>query len=251
MRSTAALFALTLGLIVAAPAFAADPAIEAAVADAGRSDKDRERDARDKPAELMQFMGVKPGMTVGDFWGGGGYWSELLAGAVGPSGKVLLVNNVPYLHFAGDALKARFQPGRLPNVTRRLADPGYMQLAPASLDLALIVMSYHDLYYVDEADGWPAVDRDAFIRQIHAALKPGGRLLIVDHAAVAGSGPDAAQALHRIDEEFVKRDLAARGFVFEKAYDGLRNPADDHTKLVFDPAIRGKTDRFVHLYRRK
>lgn len=248
MRYSAA--ALALGLLLALPAAGADDPLQAAVANPARTDKDRERDPRDKPAEVMQFAGVKPGMVVADVWGAGGYWTELLSYAVGPDGRVLLINNVPYANFARDGLKARFTPDRLPNVTRRLADPGYMQLAPASLDLAIIVMSYHDLYYVDENDGWPAVDRDRFVSQIHAALKPGGRLLIVDHAAVAGTGPKSAQDLHRIDEAFVREDLAARGFAFDKSYDGLRNADDDHTKLVFDPAIRGKTDRFVHLYRK-
>ena len=92
--------------------------------------------------------------------------------------------------------------------------------------------------------------RQIVAKQIKAAVKPGGHLLIVDHAAAAGSGNSAAQDLHRIDEEFAKRDIESHGFEIEKTWDGYRNPDDDPSKLVFDPAVRGKTDRFVHLYRR-
>jgi len=82
-------------------------------------------------------------------------------------------------------------------------------------------------------------------------LKPGGHLLIVDHAAVAGTKNASAQVLHRIDEEFAKRDIESHGFKLEKTWDGYRNPADDLTKPMYDPSVRGKTDRFTHLYRKR
>jgi predicted methyltransferase len=224
--------------------------IAAAVASPARSDKDRERDAREKPAQIMAFAGVKPGMAIADVLGGGGYYSELFAHVVGPSGKVSLVNNMPYLQFARDGLKARFTEGRLTNVERRVVEAGYMQLGEKQYDLAVIVMSYHDLYHVDEKDGWPAIEAARFLEQLQRALKPGGHLLIIDHAAQAGSGASAAQDLHRIDEQFAIKDISRHGFVLAKSWDGLRNPGDDFGKSVFDAAVRGKTDRFVHLYRR-
>jgi len=82
-------------------------------------------------------------------------------------------------------------------------------------------------------------------------LKPDGHLLIVDHAAAEGTGSSSAQDLHRIDEAFAKKDISGHGFELEKTWDGYRNSADDLTKLVFDPAVRGKTDRFTQLYRRR
>lgn len=251
MRSLT-LFALA-ALLASPPLQAADaPAhIAAAVAATERSDKDRERDQKDRPAEVMAFAGVEPGMAIADVFGGGGYWSELLARAAGPGGKVSLVNNAPYVDFSREDLKTRFAEGRLPGVTRRTVETCDLKLDRAGYDLILIVMSYHDLYYVDEEGGWPAIDANGFLDQLHAALKPGGRLLIIDHAAAPGAGNSGAGTIHRIEEAFAKQDIESHGFQLEKTWDGYRNSADDLSKLVFDPAVRGKTDRFTHLYRRR
>ena len=247
------LIAAALMILVSAPLQAADvPAnITAAVAAAERIDKDRERDVRDHPAELMNFAGIKPGMKIADVFGGAGYWTELMARAVGPEGHVQLVNNSPYFAFAGKDLTARFEGNRLPNADQITVETCNLKLGSETYDMIVIFMSYHDLYYVDEKDGWPAINASGFLDQLHAALKPDGHLLIVDHAAVAGSGNTAAQNLHRIDEEFAKQDIASHGFKLEKTWDGYRNPGDDLAKLVFDPAVRGKTDRFTHLYTRR
>ena len=171
--------------------------------------------------------------------------------AVGPTGHVTLVNNAPYWSFSKDDLKTRFADGRLKNVTPRVVETRALDLGNGQYDLIVIFMSYHDLYWVEEEGGWPAIDADGFLKQLHAGLKPGGRLLIVDHSAKAGSGKAPAQTLHRIDEAFTKQDIASHGFELEKTWDGYRNSADDLTKMVFDPVIRGKTDRFTHLYRRR
>lgn len=245
-------FAVLVLLASCLPALA-DPAplYTAAVADANRSAADRERDARDKPAEVLEFAGFERGMTVADIFGGGGYWSELVAHVVGPSGKVLLVNNGPYVAFAGDDLKTRFAKGRLPNVERTVVESCNLLLGESTLDAAMIVMSYHDLYHADAKGGWPPIDAAGFLAQIHRALKPGGAFLIIDHSAKAGTGNAAAQDLHRIEEAFAKRDIASHGFVLEDTYEGLRSTADERTIMVFDPKIRGKTDRFVHLYRKR
>jgi predicted methyltransferase len=245
---------LTAALLLAAPLQAQQVPehVAAAVAAPERSAKDRERDARDKPAELLAFAGVKPGMKVADVFGGGGYWSEILVRAVGPEGSVTLVNNPGYFNFAKDELKTRFGEGRLKDVGRRVFEMSNMDLGREQFDLIMIYLSYHDIYWVDEETyGWPKIDADRFLTSLHDALKPGGKLLIVDHAAAAGTGKAAAQDLHRIDEAFTKKDIAAHGFLVEKSWHGLRNSADDHTKNVFDDAIRGKTDRFTHLYRRQ
>lgn len=244
------LIAAALMILVSVPLQAADvPAnISAAVAAAERSDKDRERDLRDHPAELMTFAGIAPGMKIADVFGGGGYWTELMARAVGPEGHVQLVNNSPYFAFAGKDLKTRFDGNRLPNADQITVETCNLKLGNKTYDMIVIFMSYHDLYYVDEKDGWPAIDDSGFLDQLYAALRPGGVLLIVDHAAAAGTGNTAAQNLHRIDEEFAKKDISSHGFKLKDTWNGYRNPSDDKTMLVFDPAVRGKTDRFTHLY---
>jgi predicted methyltransferase len=222
-----------------------------AVAKADRSAADRERDAREKPAEVMEFAGFKPGMTVADIFGGGGYYTELVANVVGPKGKVLLINNGAYNSFSNDDLKARFKDkDRLANVERTTVETCNMLLGDGTLDAAMIVMSYHDLYYSDPKGGWPPIDAANFLKQIHRALKPGGVFLIVDHSAKPGSGKAPAQDLHRIDEAFAKKDIASHGFELAGSYDGLRNASDDRAIMVFDDKVRGKTDRFVHLYRK-
>jgi predicted methyltransferase len=224
--------------------------IAAALANPGRSDADRERDAREKPQEVMAFAGFHRGQTIADVFGGGGYYSEIIANIVGPKGKVLLVNNPQYDGYSKKIREPRLAGNRLPNVQYTVTPPEAMNLGSNSLDGALIVMSYHDLYVVDPAENWPAIDAGQFIDQIVTALKPGAVLLIVDHAARPGSGHDETIKLHRIDEQFAIADFKAHGLDLVGTLPVLRNPDDDHSKNVFDPAIRGKTDRFVHLYRK-
>ena len=193
---------------LAVPAFPADTAaIEKSIASPERTAADRERDAREKPAEVLAFADVKPGMVVADIFAGGGYYTELISGVVGPTGKVLHVNNMPYANYSKDDIKARFTEGRLKNVERRLVEASYMNLAPKSVDLAVIVMSYHDAYWIDEKEGWPAINTDAFVDGIRKMLKPGGKLLIIDHNAAAGSGKETASKLHRLNEEWAKKSI--------------------------------------------
>ena len=238
-------------LAFALPTLAADPNIEQAIASPERTAADRERDARDKPAEIMAFAGVKPGMVVADIFSAGGYYTELLAGAVGPTGKVLAINNVPYANYAKDGIAARYKDGRLQNVEQHLVEASYMNIPPKSVDLAVIVMAYHDTWWIDEKEGWPEINHDGFLDSVRRMLKPGGKLLIVDHNAAAGTGKEMASKLRRLNEEWAKKSIVSRGFVYEKSYDGLRNPNDQLDKMVYDPAVKGKTDRYVHLYRVK
>ena len=237
---------MVAGIVSAAPA----KVYAAALAAQDRSAKDHERDARERPAEVLAFAGFKPGMTIADLFGGGGYYSEILEHVVGPHGKVLLVNNPAYAAFAKDDLAARFSDGRLAHIERLVVPNENLGLGNSRLDGALFVMSYHDLYYANGED-FPRIDAAQFLEQVRAALKPGGRLLIVDHVAAPGSGSAPAQTLHRIEEAFTVKDLEAHGFELVGRFDGLHNATDDHSKLVFDPAIRGHTDRFVHVYRRR
>jgi predicted methyltransferase len=238
-------------LALSLPVFPGDANIDKAVANPERTAADRERDQRDKPAEVLEFAGVKPGMTVADIFSAGGYYTELLADAVGPTGKVLAIDNLGYATFSKDERKARYTEGRLKNVDRRLIEASWFDVGQHTVDIAFLVMAFHDTYWVDEKSGWAAINNDGFIDSVRRLLKPGGKLVIVDHNAPAGSGPEQAQKVHRLNEDFVKKTLAARGFVFEKSYDGLRNKTDQYDKYVYDAAVKGKTDRYVLMFKAK
>jgi predicted methyltransferase len=172
----------------------------------------------------------------------------LLAGAVGPNGKVLAVNNVPYAQYAKDDIKKRFGDGHIANAEQHLVEASHMYLPPKGADLVVIFMSYHDVYWIDEKEGWPQIDTDGFLKSLKAAIKPGGKLLIVDHNAAAGTGKEIAGKLHRLNEDWSKKSLTSAGFTFVKSYDGLRNSSDQLDKMVYDPAVKGKTDRYADLY---
>jgi predicted methyltransferase len=217
-----------------------------AVDNPARSDADRERDKTSKPAAVLEFFGVQPGTRVLDLFSGGGYYSELLSYTVGPTGQVIAHTNDVYESSTGDEAATRFKGSRLANVSRLTSEIDKLGLEQASLDMILMVLSYHDIYYV--ADYWPKVDRDQFFKQIRDSLKSGGILAIIDHSAQAGSGKSAAQKLHRIDEVFAKQDIESAGFVFDGASELLRNPDDKRTLGVFDEAIRRNTDRFVYRF---
>jgi predicted methyltransferase len=215
--------------------------LSAALSSANRPAEDKARDADRKPAELMQFFGVKPGMTTVDIIALGGYVTEVLSVAVGPQGKVY-AQNPPIALQLRDGMYAkqiteRLADNRLENVVRVDADlPAAAQIPPGSVDVAITAMNYHDVRNRNAEDGVK------FLQAIYTMLKPGGVLGVTDH--VGNDGADNAQ-LHRIPKHFLLEDAKAAGFVVDGESDMLAHAADDHTKMVFDPTLRGKTDQFV------
>ena len=237
------IIALLLGL--AASASSAATVQEALAAD-DRLAADIERDGREHPEEVLALLQIGPGSRVADIFAGAGYYSELIGRVVTPGGEVLMHNNAPYMEFAAKGIADRFEGREVVGVVRHDREPDNLDLGTDTLDAAIIIMSYHDLFYSDKS--WPAIDADDFISQIANALKSGGRFLIVDHVAAANSGSSAAQELHRIDPVFARRQIESRGLRYVTSSDSLRNATDDHTKFVFDPEIRGKTDRFLLVF---
>jgi predicted methyltransferase len=238
---------LVLSFSAAAYTAAADPVLDA-INKPGRLAADLERDARSRPDAILPLLQLQPGDRVADIWAGGGYYSELIADIVGANGEVLLVNNLAYARFAAKALEERQRDRSMGSVTLHTREAEDLDLGEASLDAALIVMSYHDLYHVDEPNGWRSIDADDFLGQIHRALKPGARFLVVDHHAAPGTGKASAQDLHRIDVEYARSDIIGHGFKLVAESDVLRNPDDDYGVMVFDPGVRGRTDRFVLVF---
>jgi predicted methyltransferase len=127
-----------------------------------------------------------------------------------------------------------------------IQQPGAAFATPEPVDLVFTVQNYHD--YPDKFMG--KIDSMVFNRAVYKALKPGGTFLVVDHVAEAGSGMRDTDTLHRIDPAIVRKQVVAAGFVYEGESNVLRNPADDHKKLVFDKAIRGHTDQFIYKFRK-
>lgn len=232
----------------ATPDATGDDLIAAAIANPDRPEADRERDVRSHPEVVLGLLDIQPGDTVADIFAGGGYYSELIAGVVGPSGDVILHNNTPYSKWVMKQLQANYIDTTVPGIRVLISEVDDLQLEPASLDAVLMVMSFHDLYYYNPERGWLNTDVDLFFSQLLAALKPGARLVIVDHAAFPATGKAAAQDVHRIDEVFAKQQLVSAGFKFVSSSDVLRNPNDDKTKMVFDKSVRGTTDRFVFAF---
>ena len=220
-------------------------AVQSELAAETRSEADRQRDATSKPLEVLKFFGLAPGDTVLDLFAGAGYYSQLAAAAVGADGRVYAHNNAAYLEFAGEDLEQRLATVNTGNLIRYDAEIGAIDLPDNSVDVVLMILTYHDIYYV--TDGW-ALDGEELFGQIRRVLKPDGVFGIVDHAGRPGSGSADAQTLHRIDAEFARRDIESHGFRLTASTDVLNNPDDDPTLLVFDPSVRGTTSRFVYRF---
>lgn len=225
-----------------------DP-IAAALAKQGRLASDIELDGRRRPGAVLEFFGIEPGMKIFELFAGGGYYSEILSGVVGDHGEVWAHNNAAYVAYTQPQLDERFKPGRLANVKRIRAENNELELPAAYFDAALFVLAYHDVYYVDEKNGWNRIDAPAMLAEIFEAIKPGGVLGVIDHAAAPGSPAETGGTLHRIDPDLLRNDLEAAGFVYEAESEVLRNPADDHTLPINDPAIKRRTDRVVYRFR--
>jgi predicted methyltransferase len=217
----------------------AQPELSSILTSSARPQEDRDRDASRHPGEVIRFFGIERGDKVADLLTGGGYWTRILVPLVGPSGRVYAGNNPFFARFFGEAFDKVLAEPAFANVVRIDGPVDDLDLPKdGSLDAAIMVMAYHDLFLTDE-------DRGKLNRTVFAALKPGGVYGIIDHEAGAGLGSSKIQALHRIEKQVVIDEIEAAGFKLADEASFLRNPADDHAKSIFDPAIMGKTDRFV------
>jgi len=216
-----------------------------------RIDQDFERDKTRQPAEVLTFIGIEPGMTVLDLFSGGGYYTTLISAIVGEEGSVTAHNNAAYLPYAGEELAQRKAVGIPANVDSLIAEANDLELPEAHYDAVIAVLTWHDFYYVDPDNGWLAIDAAGVVDTLCNALKPGGVLAVIDHAAAPGGEVrETAQTLHRIDPARVRADLEGDCFEFVGETDVLRNAGDDYSLPVFNEQVHGKTDRFVYLFRR-
>jgi len=245
----AVVFAVAAFTNVPAKADSSVPAyITAAVADAARPHADKAQDANRKPVEVLAFTGIKPGDKVVDLMPGAGYYTRIFSKIVGPNGTVYALQptemdkaapkNLPILKsFAGTAA--------YPNVNILVQSIAALAI-PAQVDMVWTSQNYHDLH--DPFMGSPDMAR--INKAIYDALKPGGIYLVLDHAAAAGRGVSNTNDLHRIDPATVKAEVIAAGFEFVGESDVLRDPSDNHSLAIYNPAIRGKTDKFIYKFRK-
>ena len=241
-----------LALAMAAPGSSAPKgdAVTVAVADtAHRSAENVKLDTSRKPAEVLKFLGLRPGMRVADPFGGNLYWAEITAPVVGPKGRVSIwepkqfYDQKAYDRFT--AFKATH-----PNAWERVSPFEAPDLPASTYDFMLINLDYHDVYWENAKYGVVRMDPDAWLKVIYASIKPGGIVGVVDHVANPGDPRVTVEKMHRIDPAVIKADFKRAGFKLEAESNILRNPADDHSLLVFNPAIRGKTDRVVLKFRK-
>jgi len=214
--------------------------IAAIVAAPDRTAADKSNDVRRKPAAMLAFIGVRPRMRVLDVSAGGGYTSELLARAVGPTGRVYGQSAPPRPDASGQTparsrsatllLERAKNPvvANLAPVAQPFNSPVPPELASQSLDLVTLMFNYHDF-------GSMGVDRAALNKAIYAGLKPGGLYVIADHAGRAGTGISESGTLHRVEESFVVSEVTAAGFKLAERGDFLRNPNDPRDREEPDP----------------
>lgn len=222
------------------------------LADPARPSEDRARDATSKPAEVLAFIGIAPGMTVLDMNAATGWYTEIVARLVGPAGRVI-AHNHPGARTAlpPEGFEARYGGNRLPNVEQIFVRHNDLNLAPSSVDMVLMSMVYHDTYWHRAGVDWGPIDRQALLVSLLAALKPGGIVGVIDHYAASGADPvESVMRVHRIDPAVVRRDFVNAGFELDAESDVLRTTTDDYSRSVFDADLVGHTDRFVLRFRK-
>ncbi len=251
MRSTLLMFAAAIALSSPIAAKQTKPDIAAAVTAPGRPADDVKLDEGRKPVEVLTFMGLRSGDQVADIMAGNGYYTEIMARAVGSKGHVTAYD--PKQFADGDDKAAAAWTAliaRQSNVTHTTY-PFEAFAAPAnSYDFVMIHLDYHDLYWESEKFKIPKADPASFVATLYKSVKPGGTVAVIDHVALPGDTRATVDKLHRIDPETVKADFLKAGFILDGESDLLRNKTDDHTLLVFNPAVRGKTDRFSFRFRK-
>src|SRR5260221_6746822 len=241
-------------IIAAAPLTATAPAAPGSVAAALASSDCRldsvRLDEGCKPAAVLQFLGLNPGMQVLDLFGTNGYWAEIMVPVIGPKGHDTVWEPT---QFYGDRAKTYFAGfmAKHPNVTL-LTSPFEVHDLPTNYaDFVILNNNYHDNYWSSQQLKIPTMDPKAFLKAVYAAMKPGAVIGLIDHVANPNNDARATvEKFHRIDPAVIKADFKRAGFVLVGSTDVLRSPADDHSLPVFDPKIAGHTDRVIFKFKK-
>ncbi|MEZ5681845.1 MAG: methyltransferase [Erythrobacter sp.] len=258
MKKTAIFVAVPLALgLAACTTTMSDPApvdhtaaIASAVAQSSRPEDARKLDEGRKPVETLAFLGLTPGMDATDLIPGQGYWAEIMAHIVGGTGSVTALQ--PEQFYGGEKAAAAWAAmnERAGGITLERYPFEAFSYKANSFDFAIMNLNYHDLYWTSEQYNVPLTDPDKYVAALYTAMKPGGIVGIIDHVGEGSDTRALVEKTHRIDPAVVRADFERAGFVFEGSSDILANPDDDHEMGVFNPAIRGKTDRFIFKFRK-
>jgi predicted methyltransferase len=246
----AAMIAVACGVVmVPGPTLAAHHTIyERAVNNPERSEADRARDEGRKPAQIMEYYGVEPGMIVVDAFSSDGYYTTLLSSVVGSEGRVIAHNSTRTTDESKAELEAYFAP--LGNVDVVVSDLSELSLPDNSVDRVFLFLIYHHLHLDPESAGRPAA-AEAIYNEIKRVLKPGGIFGVIEHEAIAGSSRAQSAAWHRAPAATAIADITSAGFIFAGSSDILVNPDDDRAHYWREGDIpRGFTSRWVHTYRK-
>ena len=250
MKHLASIAAAALVAVSSAAAGEIPANIKAGVDNPNRTEANRERDEDRKPGKVLSFFGVEEGMTVVDIASGGGYFTEIISGAVGPDGQVRAQNR------AGERFEQRRaaleeQFAKFGNIEIDVTEAGSaLPYEDNSVDMVLLSLIIHHLHY-DADTGEVMPERSAGIyADIRRVLKPGGVFAIIEHKAPDGSSREQSAGWHRISEDVMVADVTSAGFVLDGSADEIHNnPEDDEQNVWFDTGLRGKTTRLVHRYK--
>jgi ubiquinone/menaquinone biosynthesis C-methylase UbiE len=164
-----------------------------------------ERDAEEATSRAVDALDLKPGMVTADVGAGSGYYTVRMARKVGPTGKVFATDIQAGML---DILKRRMSNEGIENVVPVLGAPDDPRLPAGSIDLALMVDVYHEL-------AAPQV----FVRRLREALKPDGRLVLIEFRKEDPRVP--IQEVHKMSVDQVRQELGAEGYAIDKVIDVL------------------------------
>lgn len=240
-----------LGATALADGSAASEAIAQSMASTERPEDDIASDSQRLPTEVLAFLEIAPGQDVLDMFSGAGYYAELISRVVGSTGTVVAHNNPSYARQSAKKRVPRYADNRLSNVTELIEADEALTLPEDAFDRVVFILSYHDVYYLDNVErGWPKVDRAAMLSIVFEATRQGGIVGVIDHAASPDESTETIAALHRIDPALVEQDFIAAGFELVDSSDILASSEDDLSLMAMVPSVRGKTDRFVLKFRK-
>ncbi|MGI9252060.1 MAG: methyltransferase domain-containing protein [Pseudohongiellaceae bacterium] len=237
--------ALLLLLVTTTACTPEESIVAAALEHADRPSEDATDDAARKPQEVLEFAGLQAGMDVFEMEAGGGYYTEIIARAVGPEGSVVMQNPPSFDSFVGDAPATR--SARLSNIRVSSTNFDALDASDGSMDMVTWILGPHELWFMPGGNV-NLGDPETTFQEIARILKPGGVFLAVDHHAAADSGPEVGGTLHRIREDLIQELAEGAGLTVLRSSAMHENAEDPLNIGVFDESIRRATSRFVVLY---